>query len=401
MKKEFFAFIKPTEGEIKAAWDSCIFSFDANILLNFYRYTADTTAAFFDLLEKFRDRIYITYQACEEYFENRLDVISEQEKAYSEVINAMQKSVLEPLLHERKHPHINSDLLNELTTVTIKVTEELDKSSKEYSKKISKDEILERVVSIFDGKVGKSFSEEQLSSIYQEGDKRYSERIPPGFKDISKGGVKQFGDLVLWFQMIELAKDSQKDLVFVTDDEKEDWLNIHKGKTIGPLPLLQEEFYQKTGKRIYLYTAPQFIKKAGELLNTQVPAEALAEVNKLHEEKKLNVEGEPPVDKSSELMEDRTDEYIINAIHAVETENGWAELAPLGVYLIRNTPLNYRTFGFTSLRRFIESRGKFEIKALQRSPNAKAVDTAFVRIKPSNINSLESASTIEIDTNIK
>lgn len=92
--------------------------------------------------------------------------------------------------------------------------------------------------------------------------------------------------------------------------------------------------------------------------------------------------------KNEEEVEALTEEmincYLIDAIKAREDENGWTDLAPFGVYLLRYTPVNYRQYGHISLRRFIESRNIFEIKAMQKSPNAKAVDAAFVRLKPQN-----------------
>jgi|GEM_PF-1550810 len=375
MRKEFFAFIRPTDQEIKEVWKSCIFTFDANILLNFYRYTNETTSVFFQLLDKLIGKIQITHQACDEYFENRLNVISEQEHAYSEVKDALERNVEEPLMNARKHPHINDHLLNELTATTKKVKEELDLRSQEYAKKISNDDILERILKIFNSKVGKVFDEERLLKIYQEGEKRYNENIPPGFKDKKKGGIRQFGDLVLWHQMIELSKEHKSDLIFITDDEKDDWLHIHNGKTIGALPALQNEFFKLTGKKIYLYTASRFIEKAGEYLNADVAKQAIEEVRNLQEEKKLD-------SFSSFLADEEIDFYLLQAIHELENENGWADLAVLGFHLLKYTPINYKKLGFQSLRQFIESRNLFETKAIQKSPSAKAVDAVFVKRKP-------------------
>lgn len=382
MKNEFFSYIKPSEDEFKELWNSSIFSFDANILLNFYRYKNETTKDFFELLDSLKDRIAITYQACSEYFDNRLDVISEQEKAYSEVRDAIQKQIEEPLKHQRKHPHISSELLEEFNTIALKVKEELKNRSEEYSQRIFNDDILDRVVSVFENKVGKPFPDERLETIYQEGDKRYNENVPPGFKDKQKGGTRQFGDLVLWNQLMEISKEQNKDLIFITDDEKEDWLYLHKGKIISPLPALQKEFNLITGKKFYLYSAYRFIEFAGKYLNTEVKEETIEEVKNIQEESNIYIETACLDDEL--LTDDVIDNYLSTAIRSLEDENGWAELASLGLFLIRYTPINYRQYHFLSLRRFIESRGKFEIKVLQKSPNAKNVDTAFVRIKEDN-----------------
>jgi len=387
MKQQFFAYIKPTEEEYKEIWESCGFTFDTNILLNFYRYKNDTTNTFFDLLDKLKDRIYLTHQVCQEYFRNRLDVISEQEKAYSEVRDSIQKNVEEPLQNQRKHPYVTTALLAELQEITTKIKNELDTRSKEYSQRLSNDEILTTLTKVFYEKVGIEFTEEKLNEIYLEGDRRYNQNIPPGFKDKNKGGTKQYGDLVLWFQIIELAKSINKNIVFVTDDEKEDWLYIHKGRTISLLPELQNEFERLTKKRIYIYTAQKFIEFASKHLNTVVKEETIDEVRTLREETKFAI-----IEDLEELAEpafhdESIDSFIDNhleiAIRTIGDENGWADLPTLGVFLIRHTPLNYRNFGYGSLRKFIESRKRFEIKVIQKSPNAKNVDSAFVRVKQS------------------
>lgn len=118
-------------------WNECIFTFDANILLNFYRYKTESTNTFFDFLGKLNERIFITHQACQEYFDRRLDVISEQEKAYSEISNSLEASIESPLHNTRKHPYISHKLLEELTVVSKKVKDELNARSKEYSQRLT------------------------------------------------------------------------------------------------------------------------------------------------------------------------------------------------------------------------------------------------------------------------
>lgn len=392
MKKEFFAYIRPSEDEFKELWANCIFTFDANILLNFYRYKTETTNDFFDLLRRLNERIFLTYQAGEEYFTNRLTVISEQEKAYLEVKDAIQKNIEDPLQNSRKHPYINVELLNELTEIAKKIKDELEQRSKEYSQKITDDEILYKIVDIFDNKLGKPFSEERLNEIYQEGDKRYSDNIPPGFKDKKKEGIRQFGDLVLWFQIIGLAKENEKDIIFITDDEKEDWVYIHKGRTISPLPELQNEFNELTSKRFYIYNALRFIELASQFLEKEIKEETIEDVKTLQEEIKTidyiieDFDDAQKVDDSKAFENSSIDEHLCYAIRRVENAEGWADLASVGVMLIRHTPVDYRKLGHLSLRRFMESRGIFEIRVSQKSPNARAVDTAQVRIKPITVN---------------
>lgn len=381
MKEDFFAYIKPTEKEIEKIWKNSIFTFDANILLNFYRYKAETTSTFFELIEKVKDRVWLTNQSVQEYFDNRLNVISEQEKAYSDLKDNIKKSIEDPLNNLRKHPYIGQKLLEEFKAVSEKLKVELDTRSQEYSVRLSNDDILDKILDLFDKKVTDGFDEKKLNEIYSEGDIRYNLDIPPGFKDKNKGGTRQYGDLVLWSQIIELAKKEKKDVIFVTDDEKEDWIYLHKGRTIGMLPQLQIEFNKKTGKKAFSFNAQKFIEEIGKIYKTQIAEETIDEVKNLREENKLLFDQIFKMFEVPSITDEEINQSIIKGIAKNSNSEGWAELAQLGIYLVRNTSLNYRNFGFQSLKKFIESREIFEIKYEQISPNAKNVDTAYVRLK--------------------
>src|SRR5205823_2954818 len=98
------------------------------------------------------------------------------------------------------------------------------------------DPLHERLTQLLEGKVGPATPPEKLSDIYKEGDKRYKVEIPPGFKDQNpkeKPFPKNHGDYVIWCQIIEFAKAKKKPIIFITDDEKEDWWRLHNGRTIG------------------------------------------------------------------------------------------------------------------------------------------------------------------------
>lgn len=90
-------------------------------------------------------------------------------------------------------------------------------------------------------------------------------QLPPGYMDSKKdkdkigdkysyGGLvyhRKFGDLTFWKQIIEEAKSRKiKHLIFITDDDKEDWWLIadYMGeKQIGPRPELIEEIRREAG----------------------------------------------------------------------------------------------------------------------------------------------------------
>lgn len=68
--------------------------------------------------------------------------------------------------------------------------------------------------------------EPSASFIYKlckEGEHRYKSQTPPGYKDSKKDGVSKYGDLIVWAETYEYAASNNKNIIFVTDDVKEDW----------------------------------------------------------------------------------------------------------------------------------------------------------------------------------
>ena len=75
----------------------------------------------------------------------------------------------------------------------------------------------------------------------------------PNNKENIQLECKKYGDFIIWKQLIEHAIDTKKNVIFVTDDEKEDWWEEFNGKTIGPRPELSKEFREKTSKLFLMY----------------------------------------------------------------------------------------------------------------------------------------------------
>src|SRR5258706_533380 len=96
-----------------------------------------------------------------------------------------------------------------------------------------------------------------------------------------KRGFKKYGDGVLWFQVIEYAKSQKKPIILVTDDQKDDWWRIEKGKTLGPRPELITEISTKAKVAFYMYNASQFLKYAKDFLGLHVKQEAIEEIKEV------------------------------------------------------------------------------------------------------------------------
>jgi hypothetical protein len=310
MKNTFPGYYRPSDKDLVKIWKSCIFVLDANVLLNLYRYPKSARE---DLLRVFKgvsSRLWIPHQAALEYQRKRLEVIAEQVQRFDEVKNLLGKvrsdlsNGLAQLQLKKRHSSINpDDFLSKVDNIIDEFLNELEKSQKEQPDVYREDELRNRIDLLLDNKVGKpSLAQSDLDAIYVEGKSRYDQEYPPGYEDSSKskpkdreppsfisGGLsykREFGDLILWFQIIQEAKIREwKQVIFITDDEKEDWWWIvdSKGKkTIGPRPELVEEIAVKGGvTSFYMYNSERFLEYAKTYLKADVEQESIDQVREI------------------------------------------------------------------------------------------------------------------------
>ncbi len=287
-----------------SVWKHAIFVFDTNVLLNLYRYQSKTRDELLNVLERLSARIWIPHHAALEFQRNRLLVIADQNKRFSDVRRTIEKfkgtlsSDLDKLQLQKRHSLINPQpLIQGFEKLVSEFFSELNRLEAEQQNLTSSDPLLEKIEILFAGHVGDPpKSQKDLDKIYGEAEKRFKSMIPPGFKDTDKGrqesdehihqGLiykRKFGDYLIWQQILDHAKNNNLDsIVFVTDDGKEDWwwkIDADGQKTIGPRPELIDEASQLASISAFLmYNSERFLKYAKEFLKAQVSEETIDEV---------------------------------------------------------------------------------------------------------------------------
>lgn len=310
MKNIFPGYCKKTEIEIKKIWENGIIIFDTNVLLNLYRYSDSTRNTIIDLIGKFSKQIWLPNQAALEYNRNRYEVIAEQEKAYKEFLEKISQ-IQKDLQSTNKPPFLSSNVDKNLNTVFEDVSTEVQESIKKYSDFLKDDPIYNKLSDLFNNRITEPYTKEKLQEIYKEGEERFKLRIPPGFEDEkNKDGVRKFGDLVLWKQIIDKAKEQAKDIILITDERKIDWWwKIKDGRNMGPRQELVEEIKIEANVDFHMYSSERFLSYGQSFLKEQVNQKALEEIqamkkaeieelrrfknsrkNELNEEAKLNDE---------------------------------------------------------------------------------------------------------------
>lgn len=288
MKKNFFGYIPYDEETFERLWNNAIFVFDANILLNFYRYSNKTKNQILNNIESLSERLWIPYQTCKEFFDNRVSVIVEQDSVYNNINEIFDLSDKIEEVKKLRHSTLDSkkDKMIDILQTCENSLKEILKKDKENSKNIIYDDPnLNRIINIFDNKVGDFIKDEDLKQYQKEIDIRYDNEIPPGYKDKNKKNERKYGDAINWLETIKYSKKNKKDIIYITDDKKEDWIEIKNGKKIGPRKELLNEFYKKTeGQIVYIYNTEKFL----EGFNKYISKEDSVESGIIEEIKDLN-----------------------------------------------------------------------------------------------------------------
>ena len=295
MRNKFFEYYILSDKEhIQSIWNDALIVIDANVLLNLYRYSEDAKENLFNVLEHYKDRLWLPYQVGWEYHRNRISVYSEMNAAYDQIADALDKETIEfikklNLSKYSRHPAIDTTWFEKQIKDFITGLREqllaMKASCTDYS---SNDEINDRLTELFDGKVGDDFELSKIKELYKEGQTRYNEKIPPGYCDLKdkkdSGNRHLYGDLIWWKQVMQEARDKQRNIIVVTDDVKEDWYERIKGKTIGPRKELLQEFRIETKKDILIYPTHKFLNYAKENMSVSVSQETISEANEIHKE---------------------------------------------------------------------------------------------------------------------
>lgn len=260
MRNAIREYIELSETEKKALWDNATFVFDTNVFLNLYRYSKKTRDALLDAMKQLESRIWMPYHVAFEFMKRRPEIIFETVDRYSKL-----KQEAEKLLHacsEMLRVKKNDPEYLELQKY-INQWLSTNKEKNLLVDNVTDDPILERILQLYENKVGPDFTEDEKINAVKDGEIRYAKKIPPGYMDAQKAKNSSdnnaYGDFFVWKQILKYSAENKTSIIFVTHDQKEDWWNIVHGKTIGPRVELRKEFYNNAQSLFHMYTMDSFI----------------------------------------------------------------------------------------------------------------------------------------------
>ena len=269
MKDLFRAYYGLSPRQLKTFFDNCLFVFDTNALLDLYRLDLSDAQEVISIIEHYKDRVIIPYHVAEEYHDELLNVISKSIQNANDILKYDYSTAITNFLTNiSKFQDLPFSLQEKYKNKMESLVEELkdDVEERKTNLKTCMEgwELQCKVADLLGKLLLSPLSSEQIDEIINtEGPKRYAELIPPGYKDIKKNNGNEYGDLIIWREILECARTRKKSIAFISRDLKEDWIEKRNGIDCGPRRELRTEFYDanKDGE-FYIYTLTQFLRYA-------------------------------------------------------------------------------------------------------------------------------------------
>ncbi|MAA95716.1 MULTISPECIES: PIN domain-containing protein [unclassified Arsukibacterium] len=251
---------------------------DTNVLLIPYGAGQSSLVEIVSVYNKIKTqkRLFIPAQVAREFVKNRPNKLAQLYQGISDQVSKL--TTLENL----SYPILESVTeFNELNTIIGEISalkSKLKTSAKNVRQKIKdwgiNDPVSQAYRPVFTKDIVKEPSidkEKTLEEMYR----RYEHAIPPGYKDASKPDAG-IGDFLIWKTILDIGQQNKRSLIFVSGDEKADWLHGVEGRGFLPRYELQAEFKRiSKGSDFYIVPLSRLLelKKAEESTVVEVKSE--------------------------------------------------------------------------------------------------------------------------------
>ncbi|WP_152024965.1 PIN domain-containing protein [Candidatus Filomicrobium marinum] len=243
----------------------CLVALDTNVLLAPYGLSEHPLTQIADTYDRLarEGRLVIPAQVTREFARNRNAKIGELLKTVHDQMSRQSSPMGTKYAFLRNLPDYEKSL---------KISEQIEDKQKELLASLRKvadtirgwsttDPVWDVYRRVLPGTIVELASETR-NAIVKEGKFRSDNHIPPGYKDASKpdGGI---GDLIIWKTLLQVGRERNKDLVFVTMDQKTDWWTHSNGGALFPRYELVEEYRAATGQNVHLLRFSEFLAEFG------------------------------------------------------------------------------------------------------------------------------------------
>ena len=256
---------------------------DTNVLLELYRQPANISLDVISALKKIQNNIYVPRQVYDEYLKNYHKTCGDEKRKYKKVtkelsdsLKTLQDDISKKIGEYRKHNYTDiSKLQNDLNEKIKDIQNIITSFEKGHHEEIQlnidfleNDKVKEFIDLLHnEGNIGEKIPFSKKLLLLQEGQIRYDNLIPPGFRDSAKAGEAKYGDLFVWKDIVTIAKEKNTNIIFVCNDTKEDWWEKNKDTPIDLRQELNEEFKETNPSlSIHFLTLDKFFSYLAEEL---------------------------------------------------------------------------------------------------------------------------------------
>ncbi len=309
MRDVFPEWYAPTDDELQMIYQTAIVIPDANVLLSVYR--ADSEADGHRIIDAFQacaERLWVPYQVAHEYHKNRLGVISRQDAFYDKICAAWDRLQESLQTATKEAPKGLRDKVDrEFRGARGRFDRALQKIRAQKvvtrDSAVSSDPFRDRWDVLLRGRVGQLPSVELLLTRHEEARRRADQHIPPGYEDSTKSEDRAAGDYLIWCEILDRAQNSDHPILFVTNEQKEDWCLKVAGRTIGPRPELVREVRERSQQTYCQHTLESFLYHTSRYFDTATVSEETLE-RVAHVTENIGIRDEVTAKLLSPLVED-------------------------------------------------------------------------------------------------
>lgn len=240
---------------------------------------------------KNKNKIFITDRIAREFIKNKDVKLAELLKTFSEKENEKFKKI-----DVIQNIFMEEDSFDNLNILIKQLNEKIEECKKEYNKMNKKLKLWEEEDPITK-MYSKIFNKKNIvildidnNEIVKEWELRKKIKSPPGYRDSNKDD-SGIGDFLIWKTMIQLSKEKKKNVIFISEDKKNDWYTISNKAPFSIKPELVNEFYFETKQSINLMSLSQFIS------NFEVNKETIETIENIENDKLL----EQPLDDNKNM----------------------------------------------------------------------------------------------------
>lgn len=299
IKKQFPEFFQSNlkESDLKSSSNNLIV-LDTNFLLDIIQMPTKIARKYIETLESVKDNIYIPYLVAWEFNFRKSGIKKEKHSNIRKYRDSVKKSIEDLVSTIEGHGLItikeskeefSSDLINKVQDFQKEILTMLDKKVAVSITK-EEDEIYEELINIIENKIGEKYDQDWIKSVETEGEKRYEDKIPPGFDDAGKDDTddsirrydnliyrRKFGDLIIWKDIIEYSKELENQgskVIYITDDgrsnKKNDLLYKVDNLIVGPHIDMMNELQLEAGKELYILANLRFVQLVSSLTDAEI-----------------------------------------------------------------------------------------------------------------------------------